>query len=288
MVLALRLMSSQNTKNGKILTLDGVEIIDSTLLSRLTVTGGKLALDGVLVNGLNLSSITSDILPTTTTTLNLGSTGLKFSNVWSSVINTSTLKIDTASITFDGTVLKLGTDTLATREWVNSSAIPVLKTINGQSITGTGDITIVGGSVTPKKYFARISNGTATSFVRGVTTQIPLSTFGKGDQELHNGTSGFIAPQDDVYTITGQFFSSTSTEVNVNEIGLICYVNGIEEGRAWLNPGVTGGSNKGCNLTVNTRLNKNDVVTFTLQCWASDTTTSLSVPVGSLVATIRN
>lgn len=569
-------------KNGKILTLDGVEIIDSTLLSRLTVTGGKLALDGILVNGLNLSSITSDILPTTTTTLNLGSTGLKFSNVWSSVINTSTLKIDTASITFDGTVLKLGTDTLATREWVNSSAIPVLKTINGQSITGTGDITIVGGSgsggstfmdiqygymaanitsiapstfvafatntsngtldyrakvddstilikagvlykfeghiagitdddnnlvsdityglysdvagvnliksvdygyeylnfgtnfvrafsttsyiksdvdcylkgklstnvstdsvgitvsirhtltkynttpiittgtielpsysttetlterrwidgkpiyrkvfthtigastptdditiitglvgnelswvsdfkvidsnamvstsstsyylsdssenrvycpkdgstitirisdnssvysnttyhitleytkttdtidsptaliqgiVSNKKYFARISNGTATSFLRGVTTQIPLSTFGKGDQELHNGTSGFIAPQDDVYTITGQFFSSTSTQANVNEIGLICYVNGVEEGRAYLNPGGTSGSNKGCNLTVNARLNKNDVVTFTLQCWSSDTTTSLSVPVGSLIATIRN
>lgn len=565
-------------KNGKILTLDGVEIIDSTLLSRLTVTGGKLALDGVLVNGLNLSSITSDILPTTTTTLNLGSTGLKFSNVWSSVINTSTLKIDTASITFDGTVLKLGTDTLATREWVNSSAIPVLKTINGQSITGTGDITIVGGSTfmdiqyammsggvtvqapnvfipfatnigdssldyvykvdastvwikagvlykleslvtdvsdddtsfaemlqfglysdvsgtnliktpsisidylsaystgarargantyiksdvdcylklksdattlsdsvgfslnvqttitkynttpiltdangsytqgrqelpgysttetltserwidgkpiykkviplpaitydgvwrdislgnpingyetivscklraktgeiypdltttdltvrrnwvisstllscafgsgmssymngsyivyeytkttdtasspvttiggsgTPKKYFARISNGTATSFVRGVTTQIPLSTFGKGDQELHNGTSGFIAPQDDVYTITGQFFSATSTQANVNEITIFCYVNGVEEGRAILNPGATGGNSKGCNITVNTRLNKNDIVSFGMYCWSPDTTTSLQVPVGSFVATIRN
>lgn len=558
-------------KNGKILTLEGVEIIDSTLLSRLTVSGGKLALDGILVNGLDLGNISANIIPSADTMYNLGSTTRRYLRGYFGEVNTSTINLDTGSITYDGTnsVLKLGNDIIATREWVNSSAIPTLKTINGEVITGTGDITIVGsgssgqtymdiqygymaatitsiapgvivpfatttnngtldytakvddstilikagvlyklegqvsgiidddasfaapivfglysdkagnnlikqvdmgteylsvstnlirafsatsyiksdvdcylkgkfdastvadssgisliirntltkynttpnittgtielpsysteetltekrwidgkpiyrkvityvpaavntsytidtvltstncqivnsnivinddsgqydkttsanpagycgisnagvyfatnmsgavgkthyiwleytkttdtaksptaliqGVVSNKKYFARISNGTATSFLRGTTTQIPLSTFVKGDQELHNGTSGFIAPQDDVYTITGKFFSTTSTQANVNEITLICYVNGVEEERAWV--GAYDGYNKGCNITVNTRLKKNDVVTFTLQCWTTDTTTSLSVPVGSLVATIRN
>ena len=570
-------------KNGKILTLEGVEIIDSTILSRLTVSGGKLALDGILVNGLDLSNISANILPSADTMYNLGSTTRRYLRGYFGEVNTSTINLDTGSITYDGTnsVLKLGNDTIATREWVNSSAIPTLKTINGEVITGTGDITIVGGSgssgqtymdiqygymsatitsiapdvfvpfaqntangtldytakvddltilikagvlyklegqiagiqdddssftfdvkfglysdvagtnlikqvdmgteylnsgvnmlraynaisyiksdvdcylkaktgsspisdstgftatlrnvltkynttpiittgtielpsysteetltekrwidgkpiyrkvftynigdtapvnditittgllgvelawvenykvvfpssgavggpsstyslsdtsenrvwckkdgtsifillndnsttyigntyyitleytkttdtaesptaliqgvVSNKKYFARISNGTATTLVRGTSLNMTLNTFVKGDQELHNGISGFIAPQDDVYTITGQFFSTTSTQANVNQLTLICYVNGVEEGRAWV--GASDGYNKGCNITVNTRLNKNDVVTFALSCWATDTTTSLSVPEGSLSATIRN
>lgn len=570
--------------NGKILTLDGVEIIDSTLLSRLTVSGGKLALDGILVNGLDLGNISANILPSADTMYNLGSTTRKYLRGYFGEVNTSTINLDSGSITYDGTnsLLKLGTDTIATREWVNSSAIPTLKTINGEVITGTGDITIVGGSgsssgqtymdiqygymsatmtsisplifapfvqsvnngtldytpkvddstilikagvlykfeghiggindddsnftfdvtyglysdvaganlikfvdigyeylnigtnlvrvytsngyiksdvdcylkgklgtsvstdsvgitvnfrhtltkynttpfttgtielpsysttetltekrwidgkpiyrkvfthtigataptdditittglvgnelswvsdfklitssgyvssssstflvsdtseqrlfcskdgsqisikladnhpdwansiyhiileytktsdtpdsptaliqgtVSNKKYFARISNGTAMSFTRTGGGQVPLSTFVKGDAELSNGTNGFKAPQDDVYTITGQFFSSTATQANINEVIIMCYVNGVEEGRAVVNPGGGSGSNKGCNITVNTKLNKNDVVTFNIGCWSTDTTTSLSVPIGSFVSTIRN
>lgn len=134
--------------NGKILTLEGVEIIDSTLLSRLAVSGGKLALDGILVNGLDLGNISANILPSADTMYNLGSTTKKYLRGYLGEVNTSTINLDSGSITYDGTnsLLKLGTDTIATREWVNSSAIPTLKTINGEVITGTGDITIVGGS----------------------------------------------------------------------------------------------------------------------------------------------
>lgn len=134
-------------KNGKILTLEGVEIIDSTLLSRLTVSGGKLALDGILVNGLDLGNVSANIIPSADTMYNLGSTTRKYLRGYLGEVNTSTINLDSGTITYDGTnsLLKLGNDTIATREWVNSSAIPVLKTINGQSITGTGDITITGG-----------------------------------------------------------------------------------------------------------------------------------------------
>lgn len=573
--------------NGKILTLEGVEIIDSTLLSRLAVSGGKLALDGILVNGLDLSNISANILPSADTMYNLGSTTRKYLRGYFGEVNTSTINLDSGSITYDGTnsLLKLGTDTIATREWVNSSAIPTLKTINGEVITGTGDITIVGGSgssgqtymdiqygymsatittiapdvfvpfaqttnngtldytskvdnstilikagvlykfegqiggiqdddasfyynisfglysdiagtnlidsvdrstqylasgpnllraysatsyiksdvdcylkgkvdsgvvadasgvsiqiintltkynttpiittgtielpsysttetltekrwidgkpiyrkvfthtigataptndiviytgltgidlswvddykfvqtspesnvatssgtffvadtseqrvystkdgsqisimipdnnalwvnsvyyiileytktadtadsptaliqgtVSNKKYFARISNGTATTLNRTQgTVAIPLNTFVKGDAVLSNGTTGFIAPQDDVYTMTTQFTSTDVLNANITEIAIVMFINGVEDGRASLNPGSTGGYNKGCNGTFIAKLKKNDVIRFKMFVWASDTTSALQIPVNSFIANIRN
>lgn len=406
--------------NGKILTLDGVEIIDSTLLSRLTVSGGKLALDGILVNGLDLGNISANILPSADTMYNLGSTTRKYLRGYFGEVNTSTINLDSGSITYDGTnsLLKLGTDTIATREWVNSSAIPTLKTINGEVITGTGDITIVGGSGsggqntlpnysttetltserwidgkpiyrkvinagvfsaantttnvahnitgvdqiwidegnsflrnginsvplnqvyssdnitrvyltttsimlytnadyssyttyvticytkttdtasspvttiggsgTPKKYFARIKNGTAMTLNRvQVSVNIPLNTFVKGDAELSNGTTGFIAPQDDVYTIDFTFKNNNILNVNTSNIYAYIYINGVLE-QDIFQVNCNGTGERSINGSLSTRLNKNDVVTYKLAVWASDTTSALQIPVGSFIANIRN
>ena len=154
--------------------------------------------------------------------------------------------------------------------------------------TSSSPVTTIGGGGTPKKYYARISNGTATTLNRtqGVIS-IPLNTIALGDSVMSNGT-GFIAPQDDVYTVTAQFFSSNTLNANITEIGIIMYVNGVEDGKAFVNPGSTGGSNKGCNGTFITKLNKNDVITFRMTVWATDTTSALQIPVGSFVANIRN
>ena len=153
--------------------------------------------------------------------------------------------------------------------------------------TSASPVAYIAGGGSAKKYYARISNSSAFSTVRSTLINIPLNTLVKGDAQCSDGVNGFIAPQDDVYTIEGNYFANTGLDMNITEVAIYVYVNGVEEAR-FLNNLSVGGGNKSCNGSVSTRLAKGDKVTFKMWCWASDTTTALQIPVGSLVANIRN
>lgn len=152
--------------------------------------------------------------------------------------------------------------------------------------TESSPVTTIGGSGTPKKYFARIKNGTATTLNRTQGASIPLNTFVKGDSVMSNGT-GFIAPQDDIYTIDFSFRNNNVLNININSIMLEVLLNGVLDDIFTTNQ-VTGIQEKGINGSLSTKLKKNDIITFRMSVWATDTTSELQIPVNSLVANIRN
>ena len=142
-----------------------------------------------------------------------------------------------------------------------------------------------------KKYYLVKTNSSAVNYPYITTTNIVIDSKVTGDNECSaNGVNGgFVAPENDVYTISGDYFNSVASHGNVSEIVISIFVNNLLQKKIFRAMSV-GGSNKGFDFSVDLKLEANDVVTFQAWIWATSTTTNnaLVVPANSLKFTLAS